>query len=315
MAAGPRRSRTSLSHVRTLVISTLLGLSVIGCQRTQPVVTISEHGGPDRSGSAGEPTWQGKSLSTWLLEGGGAGELAVRHIGTNALPTLLSMLGAKDRTVRAVVAKLQNEQLQLYYSSNDKSAEDLRIWAVEGFKALGTNAEPAVPQLTKLMRDEETRFQAMRALTKVGPIGFAVLTNALTSKEDAFRNNLIFVLGEDSATNPKAITGIMIRFLDDRDPGTRGNAADFLAGKDPELAVPALMKVLDDTEYYPRARAAIALGSYGPAAKSAYPKLMSVYTNVVAGRDKVLAQNLGPTLYDALDRIDPAATQKLQLSK
>jgi len=55
-----------------------------------------------------EPVYQGKGLRVWLREyrlglNTGASKVAadaVRHIGTNALPTLLEMLGAKDSKLK-----------------------------------------------------------------------------------------------------------------------------------------------------------------------------------------------------------------------
>jgi HEAT repeat protein len=292
---------------RTSIIRILI--AVLAC----PLAVISAQ--------SGEPTCNGKSLSEWLLDlhgeasSGKVAEEAVRQIGTNALPTLLDMAGATDRNAKGVLAKLQNKQLQEVYKSKEANVEDLRNLAVDGFAILGTNATPAIPQLTKLIRGPETRLQAMRALTKVGPGGFSVLTNALADKDDEFRNNLVWVIGEEGGGDPKVITAILIHSLKDRDPTIRGNAADFLAGKDPNLAIPALISVLDDREYYPRARAAIALGSFGPAAKSASPKLLSVYTNVVAGQDKQLARDLGSALRDALKQIDPAVAAKIEPEK
>ena len=52
-----------------------------------------------------EPTYQGKGLRVWLREARqergqaiqqGKAAVAVRHIGTNAIPTLLAMLGRRD---------------------------------------------------------------------------------------------------------------------------------------------------------------------------------------------------------------------------
>jgi hypothetical protein len=98
----------------------------------------------------------------------------------------------------------------------------------------------------------------------------------------------------------------LISALKSSNPIIRGNAATFLAGKDATLAIPALILVLDD-EYYPRHLAADSLGRFGPAAKSAAPKLLSVYTNIIAGSDKRLAGDTGISLLEALRKIDPAS--------
>jgi hypothetical protein len=292
------------------------------------------------SAQAREPGYNGKSLSEWLVElhrkpsyaemSVGTNqqtlepedidkaykkkrehdEEAIRKIGTNALPTLLEMLGARQENVKQVVAKLQSKKLQAEYASSDADVEDLRGLAVDGFGVLGANAASAIPQLSKLVYGSEGRLQAMRALTKVGPPGFSVVTNALAEKDSEVRNNAIWVLGENGGGDPTVVTELLIRALKDPDSANRGNAADFLAGKDPILAVPALTGMLDDTEYYPRSRAAISLGTFGPAAKSATPQLLSTYTNIMAGPDQDLIHALGPDLAEALKRIDPEAAAK-----
>jgi hypothetical protein len=234
-------------------------------------------------------------------------EDSILRIGTNGIPILLDILGATDKNVKKVVSKLQNKELQQEYGHKEAHVEDLRCLAVDGFALLGTNAESAIPRMSNLLNDDETRFQAARALTKVGPKGFAVLTNAIARGNGAVRNNLIWSIGEEGGADKKVITQLLIDSLKDADWTTRGNAAEFLASKDPTIAIPALILMLDDKEYYPRERAAIALGSYGPAAISAAPKLLSVYTNVIAGSDKQLAKDLGYVLLDALEKIDRKA--------
>ena len=257
------------------------------------------------SAQSSEPTYNGKPLSEWLLElkkspssdevlAGMRQQLdteqvyqgkkkrdedAIRRIGTNALPTLLDMLGAKDRNVKKVVSKLQNKELQEEYRSKDSNVEDLRSLAVDGFSILGTNAASAVPQITKLFHNLETSFQAARALTKVGPEGFSVLTNALSDKKATFRGTAIWVIGEEAPVDSKTAASLLVGCLKDPDVVNRGNAATFLAGKDPS-AIPALIEMLDDDKNYITVKgAAQALSSFGSAAKSAAPKLLSIYTN------------------------------------
>jgi HEAT repeat protein len=287
-----------------------------------------------------EANYDGKALSEWLIElrtrptsaemlGGTKpkppnsedldqlyrkkrqrDEDAIRQIGTNGIPTLLDMLGATSKNIKKVVTKLQSKQLREDSRSENFDVEDLRSLAVDGFAILGTNAEYAVSQITRLFHNPETRLQAGRALTKIGPSGFAVLTNALSDKDGEVRNNVVWVLGEEGGGDPKVITKLLVQSLKDPDPSVRGNAAEFLAGKDPTLAIPALLDALNDHEYYPRARAASSLGSFGAAARPQFPKILSVYKNVIAGQDQELIKDLGGTLRDTLKKIDPEAAEK-----
>lgn len=264
-----------------------------------------------QSAQAALPSYNGKTLIEWMGEPDQkVRNDAIQQIGTNAIPTLIDILSVKRSNVRRVVSKLQNKELQGYISE-DADLDGLRSLAVDGFAALGTNAEPAIPQLTKMFNDDEIRLQAARALTKIGPKGFMVLTNAIAHGNSATRNNLIWAIAEEGGADKKIITELLVNSLKDSDWTVRGNAADFLAGKDPDIAIPVLIPMLDDPEYYPRARAAIALGSFGPAAISAAPKLFSVFTNVISGPDKTLAFDLGVSLLDfALKKINPQTAGK-----
>ena len=264
-----------------------------------------------QSAYAVEPSYNGKALSEWMGEPDRDMRYnAIQQVGTNAIPTFLAILSVKRGNVKRVVSKLKDKGLQ-DFTNKEADLEDLRRLAVDGFEALGTNAESAVPELTKVFsHHDETMFQTIRALIKVGPKGFLVLTNEMKNPDSSVRNNLILVLGEEGGNDP-AMTRLLINALKDPDWSNRGNAAEFLTGKDASLAIPALVSMLDDSDYYPRARAASALGSFGSAAKSAAPKLFSVFTNVISGPDKTLAFDLGVSLLDfGLKKIDPQTAGK-----
>lgn len=260
------------------------------------------------SARASEPSYNGKPLSEWLVEQDvGMQQDAILQIGTNGIPTLLDIVGVKERTRKKVLGKLKSQALQQLFRDKNSDLDDLRSFAVKGFVILGTNASSAFPRLVKLLDDPETRYQAARTLLKISPEGFTVLTNALASQDDSARNDLVWAIGHEGGADTETLTRLLINSLKDPNWSVRGNAADFLAGKDAALAVPALIPMLDDSEYYPRARAAIALASFGPAAKSAAPKLLSVYTNVIVGPDRKLAFDLGGSLLDALRKTDREA--------
>jgi HEAT repeat protein len=284
-----------------------------------------------------EPVYQGKSLSQWLLElqqrpsGEEVSEEirkqkqydpdaleriyerkreqdqeAIRRIGKNGVPTLLDMLGATSGTVTDVVQKLQAKEFREKWWNDESRAEDLRSLAVDGFTVLGTNAESAVPGLTRLFRNVETSFDAARALTKVGPKGFAVLTNALGNPKDPARGAAIWWLRE-APIDAEMKDRLLALSLTDKDQVNRHNAAIFLEGKDP-AAIPLLIKMLDESaNYLAVSGAAEALAKYGVAAKDAIPKLFSIYTNHVVIRDRQEAQAWAFSLISALKAIDTNA--------
>jgi hypothetical protein len=253
---------------------------------------------------AAEPVYDGKALSEWLLalhadlsdeeqiaatqqnvdpaklleQKQSRAQEAIRQIGTNGLPTLLDIISVEQWDRKKVLGKLKSKDFQKAAGNKDIPTEVFRGLAVDGFGILSTNAEPAIPQLTKLLRESpECRLEVASVLAQIGPKGFAVLTNAINDEDLA--GALVFAIGQKGGGDLQTVTRILIAALKNPEPTIRGNAAYFLSGKDATLAVPALIPMLDDSEYYPRQRASLALGSFGPAAKSAVPKLWSVYTN------------------------------------
>ncbi|HSY19131.1 MAG TPA: HEAT repeat domain-containing protein [Candidatus Acidoferrales bacterium] len=254
-----------------------------------------------QSVQAKEPYYDGKPLSQWLCcEPLEDAQNAVQQIGTNAIPTLLDMVGITEKTARRVASHLDSKTIQSNVRSEDFRIDDLQDVAVRrGFAVLGTNAESAIPKLTKLLEGEETSSRAAEALAVIGPKGFATLTNYLAVGK--MRGSVIVALGEDGGGDPKVVTQILISVLKDEDPGTRANAADFLARRDPDLAIPALIQVLDDKDTDVRRWAVVSLGSYGAAAKGAAPKFLSLYTNA----PDVIT-------FDSLQKIDVEATGKAE---
>ncbi len=249
-----------------------------------------------------EPTYGGKPLSDWLVVRASdpAAEDAIRHIGTKGLPTLIELLSATDSNRQRILHNLSSEGLKTAFQGKGADAETLRSLAVGGFAILGTNAEPALPRVVKLFHKGETCFEAAQVLSEIGPKGFAVLTNAIDNESEGDA----VVLNIGSGGDQRAVARLLIHALKSRSWSTRGNAADQLAGKAPDLAVPALIPMLDDPAFYPRERAVIALESFGPAAKAAVPKLLTLYTNTLTGPDKELIRVLAPAVLDALRRID-----------
>lgn len=277
---------------------------------------------------AAEPTYKGQPLSEWLvvltLQSGGhylsippgmeQPEVAIRQIGAKGIPTLLDMLGAKTGNKRKVIANLKSPRIKEEFSDPNADLSDLRSLAVDGFGILGTNAQSAVPQIKKLIYDPETCFDATRALSVVGPTGLSALTNALADPDDSIRNSVIWVLGEMRSGDSNAITRLLVKALKDPDAVNRGNAATFLGGRDPDIAIPALIAMLDEnhTNFVTVTGAAKGLSSYGSAAKAAAPILVNIYTNEAVGEDVVSARNWGVELMQALRLIDMDAAAKAE---
>ena len=277
------------------------------------------------SARASEPSYDGKPLSEWLLilEEGHTesseqdAQAAIRQIGTNGIPILVDLLGVyDDRSAKRVLSKLHNKDLTAYFKwdeNPDSRAKNLRELALDGFSILGTNAESAVPQITKEIYSDE----AARALLAIGPKGFSALTNALNDPNAGIRGLVIRTIGKEGGADPEVTKQLLVNALKDPDINVRMDAAAILRDKAPDLVIPVFLPFLDVSDYgrgqseidqaliYSRCKdAANTLGALGPAAKVAAPKLFSVFTNVVCGTNEYLIRCLTGDLLGALGKID-----------
>jgi hypothetical protein len=108
-----------------------------------------------------EPVYQGKTLTWWLSdfwpgrnptpEKMEQDKLAVRQIGTNALPILLQWISARDAPLKQkMVAWIYRHPLAPF---RRESSTDKNMLAVSGFSILGkSQAAPAVPVLVEIVR-------------------------------------------------------------------------------------------------------------------------------------------------------------------
>lgn len=108
-----------------------------------------------------EPVYQGKTLTWWLsdfwpgrkptpekLE---QARLAVRQIGTNAIPMLLQWISAKDGPLKQKLITWIYEHPRVPFRL--ESSVDKNMLAVSGFHILGkSQAGPAVPALVEIVR-------------------------------------------------------------------------------------------------------------------------------------------------------------------
>lgn len=141
-----------------------------------------------------EPSYQGTNLTEWLIrrwnglldgsgdDGSGA---ALKHIGTNAVPTLLKMVEAprgKKSHVGIYVGSGRNA-----VRTNSLSPAVQRELAWVGFATLGTNAAPAIPKLLRLARhrDASVRNAALSCLKPVHPDKKQALDTVIAGLRDA----------------------------------------------------------------------------------------------------------------------------------
>src|ERR1700722_14577116 len=228
-------------------------------------------------GQVRDRVYRGKSLSQWLkaydprilIDNKEEVDDAIRHIGTNAIPTLLEMLRSKNNAVVAAAVK-QAEKADLIWLS---LAEERHAEAARGFEVLGTSAKDAVPALIAIYNERISPDSQMATAYALGCIG------------PAARNAIPQLL--EAATNADCnVRQCAIRSLGQ-------------IHSEPELSVPVAIRALDDTNQLARFEAANALRAFGTNAKAAIPSLVRAFKS----KDK----HINKTAADALKAIDVEA--------
>jgi HEAT repeats len=241
--------------------------------------------------STREPSYGGKSLTEWLSlhsqqkvahweqtgkfhvlgEKPDEAEIAIRKIGTNALPQLVRMVGAKDSPLKLKIWSWLRSHPAIRVPF--RMAIEDRVLATWGFDALGAEAKPAVPALIRLMddKDEMVRRMAMKCLEDIGPAAndaVPALSRALDDPGLKMRSTALFALlavhvpGDD-------VVPRLIKKLETVRKGGSGDYLDIIA----------------------------MLGDLGPEARAAVPTLVSIAHEEIGTR-RMVATN-------ALMRIEP----------
>ncbi len=204
------------------------------------------------SRSEPEPVYESKQLSDWLKvydwkkrmptpEERFAADKAVRHFGTNAIPSLLQMLHSRDPAL--------NQEAGM------------------AFSVLGQQAKGAVRPLMAIVRENvsaESRLNAVGALGFIGPEVEASVPLLLTlATADASQEREGIIVAGYTNGQPRPVLNCSW-------------AATCALGQihaRPELVVAPLMRMLSDELSLTRIQAANALGNFGANAKPAIPRL------------------------------------------
>lgn len=254
-----------------------------------------------------EPTFDGKPLS-YYLDKQTYGELrterdardSIRDFGTNAVPSLIAILDARESRFKARVRSLLAGQRLIRFRSAPLVVRQRQ--AALACAELGPMAAPAIPSLTRFVDHPEIAPAAIAALAMIGPVTFPLLTNALSGGIPAARieaaGDLRYMLPREQAVSP------LLRALRDPLPGVRANAAGSLGflGRHPHSVVPALLACLGDIDLSVRTSAVQALGWFGPSAHSAIPSLLALQRE----EDGTV---LGQKIAEALKAIDAAVAE------
>jgi hypothetical protein len=203
---------------------------------------------------APEPVYNGIPLGVWLdhvafgpgnIPAFNEGLVAIREIGTNAIPDLLRMLRAHDSPLKTkiMIWATWHRVPGIHYT--DPQIDNYR--GSIGFRTLGYRAISAVPEVISILDRNISPDSATYSAATLGDFGSDAavpsLLRALANPDENVRGCAIHALGQIRA--------------------------------DPDTVVPALTNMLHNPSIINRGEAAMALGSFGSRARSAVPALLA----------------------------------------
>jgi HEAT repeats len=165
-----------------------------------------------------EPVYKDRALRVWLDQFGTnhwlhrdndldkEAQAAIRHFGTNEIPTYLKLMTARESRFRlklmAVVPKRWQARLHVPNALAYKNElHQDRVLGAYGIVALGPEAKPCVPVLVGLLEnnDPDVRDTAVFALRSLGPIAreaLPLLVKCLKDPDPGVRWDAMLALGE-----------------------------------------------------------------------------------------------------------------------
>lgn len=223
-----------------------------------------------------EPSYQGRSLSSWLQDFSAdntnavlRAETAVSAMGTNALPFLMDIISAEKSSLREYLENLAEQSPVRVSFLKRNSTRTLE--AAAAINALGTLADPAFSSLTNLFYTRHT------VSAGIGSKGTQFLINVTTNENSSAPVVKIATLALGEARSDfDIVVPTLITILNTTNSFARVNAATSLGSlhQKSEIAIPALIKNLDDADPLLCNYIISAIGEFGPDAKAAVPILI-----------------------------------------
>ncbi len=154
-------------------------------------------------------------------------------------------------------------------------------WAAEMFPSLGPEATNCIPQLVRILNDTnsvESSARAAVALERLGGNGLPPILAALSDPGHSNRVEIIQALDGLERTNGGPAVPVLAGCLRDQDARLVSVATAILAHLklEPQLVVPELMKGLTNASFRVQLDSLEALGEFGDAARLAVPRLLKL---------------------------------------
>jgi len=246
-----------------------------------------------------EPLYREERLGTWVMQYNESritgnrpdsieAALAIKAIGSNGLPYLLQSLQHEtspgNRRFSYVLRHLPlNLSSKKFVQSMAATADsgtahaEAAMWA---FLPLQSQAEPAIPELARLMRSTNTgSSRAVIALACLGKRAVPTLVNGLTNPSPAHRMRIAAILGDREFFPEIVSTNVaaLLKCLEDPDAGVAWAGAASLGNlqAQPETVLPALQLAAEKHGVHEvRLEAIKAIGRFGAEGRAAMPFLI-----------------------------------------
>jgi HEAT repeat protein len=186
----------------------------------------------------------------------------------------------------------------IHKTLQDPSATPERVKAVlKACALLGVEAAPAIPEVAESLLDPTMTSEAAAALSFMGRGALEPLRKAVTSNDPVVRREALRSIGklkERAPLDGRAVLPLLVKGMEDADPGVRTVAATYLGivHEEPGDAVRVLMTGLEDQEVNVRRTSAAALAAFGADAEPAIPALRKAASDP----DPDVAREAGVTL-------------------
>jgi HEAT repeat protein len=218
---------------------------------------------------------------------------AIGELPSDALtyvPAIIELFHDKDSGIRGAAADTIG-----YMGSGAKAAipalvellhdenAAVRRAASDALGSIGPEAKEAIPVLLELVRDKDLDVRRAVAVS-LGDIKqdsnavISAINELLKDRDSTLRINAMKAIANIKPRDSDVVISAIIELLKDRDSTLRIKAAEAIAdikpqGSNVEAVVQALIHLLGDENADVRENAARTLGSFGPKAKTAIPKL------------------------------------------
>jgi hypothetical protein len=191
-----------------------------------------------------------------------AAGVAIREIGTNAIPHLLPVIYARDAKLRRFCMKLSQKQKLIkipWRSVEEDRRRALTALSQLGGQALWTWVEVA----TNDIANPEVQVYAAHRLSELGRDAMPAVPAMLAMVHHRVPRVWSSVCSAIEKCDSEGIL-LNLRFLRCAEPDIRASAARSLGvGTHPDMAIPALVRSLGDAAPQVRAEVVLALAKFG----------------------------------------------------